>query len=470
MALEEGPSEKEPLLSMRNDYGLNEATEEMVEGRYVTEQDAPPAFIAWVKALFQTEKEREPPPILGGVSTEMWQHRFPSSDESTSSEPNRMNYTVLKALAQSRYISEIMVIMASLPFIYGFVNKSGEAMKNFEAGDPSDEQWGFRRDRTAINAALVKLLTYEVSRTAVLTIGDTQCDNSQCFDRIWPEFLNIGLCCMNVQDKLLISPREGRATNRRRDPRQGRCPSHIVSSTIFDPSSERSEIISDGSCHIQEQIAGAAWLIEGATRTEEACILLHGQTTSCTGFRSESEGLFRSLHHLQRLNVCPKEVVQWCDNEYADDSSNLPRKTPREVMSSEADIIMAIHDLKSRLPFPVVGRHVYGHQDTRGKRTKTKQKTRTRRVQIENELEMALHPSESEESASTTGSESTATEGPRNPYDKPRKPLPLEVRNNFRCDKMVSETTAIAVEGGIHSLPPMPMTLEPPYRGSRAIA
>ncbi|KAL7544883.1 hypothetical protein ACHAWF_012867 [Thalassiosira exigua] len=984
MAKEEGPSEKEPLLSMRDEYGLNESTEAMLDGRYVTERDAPPAFAAWVKALFQTEKEKERPPVLGGVSTETWQRLFLSSDEGTSSEPNGMNYTVLKALAQSRYVSEIMTIMASLPFIYGFVNKrwltetdfviekkpgdcrmhrlriigkldaewntllkhySGEAMKNFEAGDPSDEQWGFRRDRTALDAALIKLLTYEVSRAAVLTIGDTQYDNSQCFDRIWPELSNIGLSRMNVQDELLVSrakaialmvrrfqtalgiskgsykqekgepriggeiqgkgdvppcyvilgdtilkahstmvkgleipspdgsramkrhnvsyaddnnghvsadfhslepvkevayllqesaqawndltaltgglialhkcswnlmaykfhdgipqlledvgetleikdgkgatakidykrpsePNEGlgvllcpdggqapqfqeiklkskevctaaagsymteveahHAMNGRLAPKisypmtlsnmdkkqcgelntlhrrtflpmmklnrntpnavvfgpiemggmelpeaealqaqcgltyivrclrhdttvvkdflttldwiqhrsgwvrpilehvQGRIdyvgrghmifirnclrdmdaslwieqawtpslqrvgdealmerftqhpratkgqleklnavrlylrvitvadladpsgqyipdgmltgewqagsdllwpkqdlppkrhwalfrkylretfcrgtsahqpvtygmtletslgawlpvprntwyqcyrsetdlfwrdddghmhrmkrtkahafyrtverieelpldshpvkcrqfsetiwthsrynmesdvPSdeppagHIISSTIFDPTSERIELSSDGSCHIHQQIAGAAWIIEDGTATEEACILLHGQTTSCTGFRSESEGLFRSLHHLQRLNVRPKEVVQWCDNEYAVDSSNRPRKTPREVMASDADVIMAIHDLKSRLPFPVEGRHVYGHQDTRGKRTKTKQKKRTRRIQIENELETALHSSESEESATTTGSE-----------------------------------------------------------------
>ncbi|KAL7552654.1 hypothetical protein ACHAWF_015884 [Thalassiosira exigua] len=922
MAIEEGPTEKEPLLSMRDNYGLNDTTEEMLDGRYVTERDAPPAFAAWVKALFQSEKEKELPPVLGEVSTETWQRILRSSDEGTSSEPNGMNYTVLKALAQSRYISEIMAIMASLPFIYGFVNKrwltemdfviekkpgdcrmhrlciigkldaewntllkhySGEAMKNFEAGDPSDEQWGFRRDRTAIHAALIKLLTYEVSRAAVLTIGDTQYDNSQCFDRIWPEYSNIGLRRMNVQDELLISRAkaialmvrrfqtalgisEGSYKQEKGDPRirgeiQGKgdvppcyvvlgdtilkahatmvkgleipspnggrvmkrhnvsyaddnnghvsadphsmepvmevahmlqesaqawsdltaltgglislhkcswnlmsykfedgipqlvedvgqtleikdgkgataaidykrpsepndglgvmmCPDgdwvqhrsgwvrpilehvqgridyvgrdhmifirnclkdmdaslwiehawtpslqragdealmerfaqhsratkgqleklnavrlylrvvtvadladppgryipdgmltgewqagsdlrwpkqdlppkrhwalfrkylrktfcrgtsahqpvnygmtlatplgawlpvprntwyqcyrsesdlfwrddngqlhrmkrtqahafyrtveriedlpidshpvkcrqfsetvwtrsrynmtpnashddppagHIISSAIFDPAIERIEISSDGSCHIQKQIAGAAWLLEGATGTEEACILLHGQTTSYTGFRSESEGLFRSLHHLQRLNICPKEVVQWCDNEYAVDSGNRPRKTPREVMSSDADVIMAIHDLKSRLPFPVVRRHVYGHQDTRGKRTKTKQRARTRRIQIENELETALHPSESEDSTTSTASGSTAIEGPRNPYDKPRKPMPREVRNNIRCDEMASDTTAIAVEGGTDSLPPMPTTLEPPYRGSRAM-
>ncbi|KAL7544882.1 hypothetical protein ACHAWF_012866, partial [Thalassiosira exigua] len=34
---------------------------------------------------------------------------------------------------------------------------------------------------------------------------------------------------------------------------------------------------------------------------------------------------------------------------------------------------------------------------------------------------------------------------------------------------MASETTAIAVEGGIQSLPSMPVTLEPPYRGSKAM-
>ncbi|KAL7552549.1 hypothetical protein ACHAWF_016169 [Thalassiosira exigua] len=968
-----------------------------------------PALAAWIKALYQTDKERAVPPVLGGVSTETWQQLFRKSNESTSSEPNGMNYTVLKALAMSRYVSEIMAIMASLPFIYGFVNKrwltetdfviekkpgdcrmhrlriigkldaewntllkhySGEAMKNFEAGDPSDEQWGFRKDRTAIDAAMIKLLTYEVSRMAVLVIGDTQYDNSQCFDRIWPENSNIGLQRMNVQEELAISraraielmvrrfqtalgisdgyykqepgePRIGgeiqgkgdvppcyvilgdtilkahqqmvkglsipSPTGRRRmerhnvsyaddnnghvsadlnalepvmevahmlqesaqawndltalsgglialhkcswnlmsyefkdgqpqlveeidhkleiedgkgataeieykrpsEPNEGLgvllCPNgsqdpqfkdihskskkvcsasassfmteveahhamkgrlapkisypltissldkkqcktlntlhrktflpmmklnrntpnavifgpiemggmelpeaealqsqagipyiirslrhdktvandfltaldwvqlrsglvrpiledvkvrldyvgrshmvfirnilreidaslwiekawtpslqragdeslmerfathsratkeqleklnavrlymrvvtvadladptgrfipdgmligdwqagsdlhwptqelppkrhwalfrkylretfckgasahqpvrygmalttplgewlpvprntwfqcyrsqtdlywqddegslhrmkrtkahafyrtveqvdelptdshpiqfrqfsetiwtragykmsetrsseppagHIVSSTIFDPASERVEISSDGSCHLHRQIAGAAWIIE-------------------------------SVH--------PREVVQWCDNEYAVESSNCPPKTPREVMASEADIIMAIHDLKSRLPFPVVGRHVYGHQDTRGQRKRAKPKVKRRRIHLEDEREQDLLTSESEDTSSASESSSaTETQGPRNPYDKPRKPLPKEVRNNIRCDEMASETTAIAVEGGIDSIPTMPPTLSPPYRGSRAM-
>ncbi|KAL7551610.1 hypothetical protein ACHAWF_018082 [Thalassiosira exigua] len=1048
MAIEDGPSESEPLLSMRDNYGFNKMTKDILDGVFTTEHEVSPALAAWIKALCQTNKERAVPPVLGGVSTDTWQRLFRSSNERTSSEPNGMNYTILKALAMSRYVSEIMAIMASLPFIYGFVNKrwltetdfviekkpgdcrmhrlriigkldaewntllkhyGREAMKNFEAGDPSDEQWGFRKDRTAIDAAMIKLLTYEVSRMAVLVIGDTQYDNSQCFDRIWPENSNIGLQRMNVQEELAISrakaiekmvrrfqtalgisegyyrqePGEHRiggeiqgkgdvppcyvilgdtilkahqqmvkglsipspsgqrrmerhnvsyaddnnshvsadlhspdpvmevaymlqesaqawndltalsgglialhkcswnlmsykfvdgqpqlvdeidhrlviedgkgATaeieyKRPNEPNEGLgvmlCPNgsqdpqfkdilskskkvcsasassfmteaeahhamkgrlapklsypmtisnltkrqcktlntlhrktflpmmrlnrntpnavifgpiemggmelpeaealqsqslvpyvirslrhdktvakdflttldwvqlksgfvrpiledvqvrldyvgrslmvflrnilrdidsslwiedawtprlqrvgdeslmerfathpratkgqleklnavrlymrvvtvadladptgrfipdgmltgewqagtdlqwptqdlppkrhwalfrkylretfcrgtsahqpvrygmalttplgdwlpvprntwfqcyrtrtdlywrddegslhrmkrtkahafyrrverveelpldshpihyrqfsetiwtragykmretgsieppagHIISSTIFDPANERVEISSDGSCHLHRQIAGAAWLIESGEAKEEACILLHDQTTSCTGFRSESEGIFRSLHHLHQLGVHPQEVVQWCDNEYAVESSNRPPKTPREVMASEADVIMAIHDLKSRLPFPVVRRHVYGHQDTRGQRHKAKPKAKRRRILIEDEREVDLLTSESEAtSSSSEDSSTTATQGPRNPYVKPRKPPPREVRNNIRCDEMASDTTAIAVEGGIDSLPTMPPTLSPPYRGSRAM-
>ncbi|KAL7532592.1 hypothetical protein ACHAWF_004182 [Thalassiosira exigua] len=253
---------------------------------------------------------------------------------------------------------------------------------------------------------------------------------------------------------------------------------HIVYSTIFDPSCDRIETSSDGSCHLYHQIAGAAWIIEDGDKSkDEACILLHGKTTSCSAFCWELEGMFRSLYHLNQLGLTPKEVFQWCDNERAVYSSNNLPHTPKEVMASDADVIMAIHDLKSRLPFPVSGKHVYDHQDTRGERKKSNTKVRRRRVQIRDERETALASDLSIDTSSTDSSSASleeegrdSTQAPINPYAKNRlKRQRREVHNNIRCDEMASETTKIAMGQGVENLPAMPKTLEPPFQGSRAM-
>ncbi|KAL7545625.1 hypothetical protein ACHAWF_015453 [Thalassiosira exigua] len=156
--------------------------------------------------------------------------------------------------------------------------------------------------------------------------------------------------------------------------------------------------------------------------------------------------MFRSLHHLSQLGITPKEVFQWCDNERAVCSSNNP---PRK--------------------------HVYGHQDTRGERKKSNTKVRRQRIQIEDERETALASDTSIDTSSTDSLPASPEEegwdspqAPINPYARPKHKR-REIRNNIRCDEMASETTKIARELGVENLPTMPKTLEPPFRGSRAM-
>ena len=86
--------------------------------------------------------------------------------------------------------------------------------------------------------------------------------------------------------------------------------------------------------------------------------------------RSDLKGISRTLCHLEQLNVKATEVAQWCANETAVMRSNVPPSNPRyTVEAADADLVLAIHIIKSRLPFLVHTRHVYGHQNGKGKRT-----------------------------------------------------------------------------------------------------
>ncbi|KAL7524799.1 hypothetical protein ACHAWF_001095 [Thalassiosira exigua] len=55
----------------------------------------------------------------------------------------------------------------------------------------SDEQWGSRKDRTYIDASMIKLITYENARTMRSTVAEMSHDVRACFDRMIPAQSNI---------------------------------------------------------------------------------------------------------------------------------------------------------------------------------------------------------------------------------------------------------------------------------------
>ena len=129
---------------------------------------------------------------------------FKAAREKTSSDMRTLNYSLWKSIATSDVLSSFAAILLSLPFMYGFVNdhwthmsdymlekKPGQrhihtlriigkvaaefntclkffigkqAMYNFEDSSPCDEQHGFRPDRSPVDAAMLKLMTFECSR------------------------------------------------------------------------------------------------------------------------------------------------------------------------------------------------------------------------------------------------------------------------------------------------------------------
>ena len=89
----------------------------------------------------------------------------------------------------------------------------------------------------------------------------------------------------------------------------------------------------------------------------------------------ELENAFRTLKHLDYLNMAPWALTHWCDNKRAVERSMEPLPRPTEMIVSDCDLVLAIHGLKAKLAFPVKCRHVYGHQDStaweRGLHTKS---------------------------------------------------------------------------------------------------
>ena len=64
-------------------------------------------------------------------------------------------------------------------------------MKNAEKSGLHDEQWGGRVNRSSIDAALQKLLTFEYGRYMKATIALFANDSSACFDRMYPALSNV---------------------------------------------------------------------------------------------------------------------------------------------------------------------------------------------------------------------------------------------------------------------------------------
>jgi hypothetical protein len=78
-----------------------------------------------------------------------------------------------------------------------------QAMHNFEASSPHDSQHGFRPNRSSVDAAMLKLLTFECSRMQRSTVGMVQHDMAAHFDRMYPAMTSIYGQKYNVDYRIL---------------------------------------------------------------------------------------------------------------------------------------------------------------------------------------------------------------------------------------------------------------------------
>ncbi len=244
---------------------------------------------------------------------------------------------------------------------------------------------------------------------------------------------------------------------------------HLVSNTLSSPDTEILTIGSDGSVYIDQEVAACAWVIAtDESSAISACFLLTN-ISSVSSYRSELEGIYRSLLHIQQLGITPMEIQMWFNNESAVSNSNSVISSPSKMTQPDADILLAIHHLRSEMErrCKIHCSHIYGHQDTRRRRSPVV-------------LEASTDALSDSASTATATVESHGTWSVSPPSSPALTPTNLTDRNervgvtskpslpvllNIKSDKLASSTTSIA-------LGPHRTDLEafaPPYPGSRAM-
>ena len=191
-----------PLSDLRSDGGFNDLSSQVLaEGHLMTKYTVSEEMGAFFAALKRTPTKCDLPPILGTITSLEFQEMFCRACERTSSDSHTLNYTLQKCLAKNDAITGFASVLLSLPFVYGFVNPfwthmtdfmleknpglrqihtlriigkvpaefntclkffiGKQAWDNFEAAKPCDQQHGFHPHHSAVDAMMLKLLTFE---------------------------------------------------------------------------------------------------------------------------------------------------------------------------------------------------------------------------------------------------------------------------------------------------------------------
>ncbi len=200
MEREAGISTRPPLTTIRANHGVNAYAEHLCQGVQHPSLDLTPEMTAFISVL-QKDPHSTLPLIDGALTTGDIQSMFKRAKERTSLDSSTLNYTLWKCLVSDDVIAGIMSVLFSLPFLYGFVNRhwtsmtdfmlekklgvwhihslciigkvsskfntilrfliGKKAMNNYKNSSPHDEQHGFCPNCSSIDAALLKILTFD---------------------------------------------------------------------------------------------------------------------------------------------------------------------------------------------------------------------------------------------------------------------------------------------------------------------
>ena len=200
----------------------------------------------------------------------------------------------------------------------------------------------------------------------------------------------------------------------------------------------------DASVHPSHRIATCAWVIETPNNDQIHAHFHIRNISSFSTYRSELEGIYRSLCHIRELDLLPPHIQQWCDNKSAINNAAAMILTPSRMTRPDTDILLALHQLRNEYASTTTldQQHVYGHQDTRGAR------------------QQQHSPSDS----STVSFSSWGSGRPRTTQSN--KPQPeAAARLNILSDELAA-TAAELVLNGVYPRAPL---LTPPYPGSKAL-
>eukprot|EP00956_Cyclotella_meneghiniana_P006230 scaffold8106_cov56-Cyclotella_meneghiniana.AAC.2 len=242
--MEEGKCHDPLIREMRKNHGVD-MMDEVLAGSIDIPEATDEIIMAWIRAHKQTEAEIKLPPITGEISTEDFQKAFAVVSEHTSSSPSGLHYSLWKCLAKDEAIAGWMAIMMSLPFMHGFVNErwqrvidvmlekkqgnrkihmlriialleadfntalkilfSQRLIQSAEKAGLSDEQWGSRKNRMALDPAMRNMTTFEYGRYMRIVIAMFAADLTACFDRMFPSLSNIAAGKFGMDPNVLLA-------------------------------------------------------------------------------------------------------------------------------------------------------------------------------------------------------------------------------------------------------------------------
>ena len=240
--VEDGRCQEMIMQELRCNNGLD-LLQEVLDGSISIDDATDETIAAWIRAVKQTEQEKNLPPITGKITKEQFQGAFKAVSEKTSSSPSGLHYTIWKCLAAEDDLAGWMSLMMSMPFEFGFVNDrwtnaidvmlekkkgirrihmlriiglleadfntalkilfSKKLIANAEKAGLNDEQWGSRRNRMALDPAMRNMMTFEYGRYMRITIAMFAADLTACFDRMFPGLSNITAAKYGMEENAL---------------------------------------------------------------------------------------------------------------------------------------------------------------------------------------------------------------------------------------------------------------------------
>ena len=157
-----------------------------------------------------------------------------------------------------------------------------KARDNFERSDTCDEQHGFRPHRSAPDAMMIKLLTFESARMQKCTIGSIQHDMTAHFDQMYPEMTSIYATKYAVDEGVMKSVGYTIARLRR----------NVKTALGVSEKSYGQEV---GAPRIGGMVQGKADVPQLSTQQSDVMLRAHKSLTY--GVLIKSPGMHRSIQH-----------------------------------------------------------------------------------------------------------------------------------------------------------------------------
>ncbi|KAL7548720.1 hypothetical protein ACHAWF_017511 [Thalassiosira exigua] len=184
VAMEPTPPSQGYFESILSEFGTLNAADDLLEGETTNDMTQfPPVVRTWLGQFRRNDDDRKCYPITGMIHTDEFQAAFRSNERWATSID-----VMLEKKPGVRHIHQLRIIgLVEADFntaLKLFFTK--HLVSNTKMTELTEEQWGGRPGRTAVEPALRKILAFEYGRIMYVTVALFANDATACFDRMVP--------------------------------------------------------------------------------------------------------------------------------------------------------------------------------------------------------------------------------------------------------------------------------------------